>query len=382
MRKAVCFAGLAAASLLPLVGPAQDNRRDWLDEIKEFCASGDLSRADSIRRDLAESKDAAIRGPVRAIRSVLLTIATADRKEASAQIAALAAYLDKAGDLRDPATGLTAAGTVKTDASLWLSLGHLDQLLAAGGDGSAHAARLKIDSLSGGRFATPDGRLLEQIRKISDGGEIEKIAARAKGNDLKYYAGVAYLKQLEKDYGNVDKASRVFASIRKGSEAHVDAILSVLKTFKSCASCKGSKKIACFACKGAGKREVVCPQCHGNGTIAWDSRIEKSDKRKQIDQMLGLPQDKSYCPTCITRKEVTRRTDPCAFCEQKGFVECQRCKWQKATLESVGKLQPCENCESTGFLFSKVLHPCSFCKGLGEFLIPNADSSVTVGPVR
>lgn len=382
MRKAVSLVGATAVCLLPLAGPAQDNRRDWIDELNEICASGDPARTESIRRDLAENKDAAIRGPVCAIRSVLLAIATGERRDAAAQIAALGAYLDKAGDLRDPNTGLAAAAAIKTDAALWLALGHLDQMLAGAGDVSAHAARLKLESLPGGRLATSDGRLLDQIRKISDGGEIEKIAARAKGNDLKYYAGVAYLKQLEKDYGNVDKAARVFASIRKGSDPHIDAILSVLKTFKPCASCKGSKRIACFACKGAGKREVVCPQCNGNGTIAWDSKIEKSDKRKQIDQMLGLPQDKSYCPTCITRKDVTKRTDPCAFCEQKGFVECQRCKWQKATLESVGKLQPCGNCESTGFGFSKILHPCAFCKGLGEFLIPNADSSATVGPMK
>jgi len=382
MRGSLLLLAAAGGMWLPSAGTPQDSRRDPIDELKEFCGSGEPERADSIRKVLLEHKDAAAKSPIRAVRSVLTLLTTADKKDAVAMMTALGLYLDRAGDLRDGKKGIEAALSIKSEASMWLALGHLDQLLAAGTDASAYVAKLKLETMSEGRVGTPDGRLLDQVRKIQDGGEIEKISARAKGFELKYYAAIAYLKQISKGHEYVDKASRTLSSARKLSEPHIDALLDSLKAFKPCSSCKGSRKIACFACRGSGKREIVCGQCSGEGTIPWDDRIEKSDKRKQIDGILGLPKGKSYCPSCLGRPDTKKRSEPCAFCETKAFVECQRCKWQKLTLETVGKLQPCENCDSSGFQFSKVMHPCAFCKGLGEFLVPSAASDAVVGPLR
>jgi hypothetical protein len=344
----------------------------WLEQ----CRGLTLPKAESLRSELADLKEQT--GLARAVRAILL-YATLPGAKGEAMLKELSAHVEKVGAKPDPLAGLKMALGSSGDESFWLALGYLEMLIAAGQSPAKlaeEAKKIKVKTFDGG-LATEEGSILATIKKSSDAAEIERSVGRAGSPELSYTAAIRLLKLNE-----FEKAGRLLSQLKKWSTDHVDFLLETLKQFKPCSACRGSRQVVCQACKGTKKREIVCPECGGEGSIKWDPNTPKTPLREQNDRALRLPKDKSYCPSCLNRADVKKKIADCTLCEMKGVVTCQKCRWQKVSLEAIGKMEPCAPCAGTGSHFAKVFHPCGFCKGLGEFLIPLAAPEKRVGPAQ
>lgn len=353
-----------------ILGMAQDS--GWIDK----CKTIEPSKADSIRAELGDLKTQT--GLVRATRAILLEASRRGPK-GEALIKALSAHFSKLGDKPDHRQALAAALASAGDEAFCLAMGHAEELLASGEDAAKLAEPLKKFKVraSDGVLASEEGSALAQIKKSTDLAEIEKIALKAACPELAYVAAILALKG-----GDVERAGKLLAPLKKWSPEHVEHLLDTLKQFKPCTTCKGTKQVVCQACNGTKKREIVCPECGGVGSIRWDPGMAKTPLREQNDKALGLPKDRSYCPSCLNRPEYKKQTVDCKACDAKGVVQCQRCRWQKVSIDAIGKFEPCKGCAGSGFMFEKIQHPCAFCKGLGSFLIPLACPDKKVGPVQ
>lgn len=344
----------------------------WL----EKCKGLDASKAESLRYDLGDLKDQT--GLVRAVRAILVEAARRGPK-GDAMLKGLSAHFDKVGAKPDLKQGLAAAMAGGGDEALWLALGYLEQLAAAGenpGPLAETAKKLKIKVVNG-MLATEEGDLLAQMKKTTGAAEIERLAQKGGCPELTYTAVIASLKAAD-----MERAGRLLTPLKRWSPDHIELLIDTVKQFKPCSACKGSKTMVCTACNGTKKRKIVCPECNGVGNIKWDPNSQKTALREQNDKILGLPKDRSYCPSCLGRPDVKEKVDDCKLCEMKGTVTCQKCRWQTVSLEAIGKLEPCKACAGSGFMFTKVQHPCAFCKGVGDFLVPLAAPEKKVGPVQ
>jgi hypothetical protein len=333
--------------------------RGWLEELKEAARRGDALKAASIRESCADVKEA------RVIRNLLLLVSLSDSKEAAALLADLAQYLE--------APTAETALALKSAASFWLALRHSE----------IDPSTLGLVSVSEGRWATPDGAILEQIQKSQSDDEIEKLSRKG-SVEVKYAAALALLKR-----SHFEKASRILSAIRKTE--HIEVLLEALKPFKACTGCRGSKKVTCAMCGGDGESEVICPQCDGAGKVklkqvGGSDGIKNRNGNQPVNvrvpggEIVSVRPGETVCPTCVYTAR--QRKIPCTICAGTKIVQCQKCRWVKGSIEDIGKLEPCSNCDSTGFASAKVLHPCLFCKGAGAFLIPAAAPHVKAGPTR
>lgn len=338
---------------------------NWIDR----CASLDPAKAETLRVELAEGDGKS--GLLRAVRAVLLE-ASRRGDRGGPMLKALSAHLQKFSTDRDHRKGLSAESTL-------LALGHLDELLNTGGDPKGLASelsRLRVTA-SGGQVATRQGAALAELRAAAQPEELGKTAAGAFGPEISYTAAILLLKQ-----GDVQSALGLLLSLRREFPDHANCLLSALKDFKPCAACKGTRKVPCQACGGKRWRAIVCPQCDGAGHIAWNPNVAKDPGREAADKPRGFGADRTYCPTCVSSPQYKARRTRCDGCDKTGSVVCQKCRWQKFELDSICTLEPCKNCDKSGSMFVKILHPCAFCKGLGEFVIPREAPEKRVGPAR
>lgn len=361
--------------------PAQDP--DWWADV------GTLSEPEGavrLRRKLADVKSPQGDSLVRAFRAVCLWIS--QDKEGRRLLKDLATYHQRVGAAptsnRDAhRAALSIALAIKGEVGEILALAHIDHLLKEGEPATAfekEAKALKLVPSKDG-LATEDGALLEQISQIKDGGEVMKRTARSRSPGMAYYTAAALIRSLDKTRKSyAARAVEVLAPLKRWSKNHVELLIRILESFTPCASCQDVRKVVCTPCDGRGKRSLYCLECGGRGSIEWDSSIAKTEKREKIDQMLGMPPGRSYCPSCINRDDAKRQTKDCDFCGASGRVECQRCKWIKVDFEAVGSMHDCTNCGKTGFLFERVKVPCPFCHGVGGFIQPHLDPTATVGP--
>ncbi len=159
----------------------------WL----EACKGLDLSKAESVRIELAENK--AQPGLLRAVRAILLEASRRGPK-GDAAIKTLLSHLEKLGADPDPRKGFGFARSGSGDEIRLLALGHLDELLAAGQDPAPlanEATRLRIKTADAG-LATEEGAILAAIKKMSDrtrNGGIEIVNLLKTGSA--YYAPAA-----------------------------------------------------------------------------------------------------------------------------------------------------------------------------------------------
>jgi hypothetical protein len=268
-----------------------------------------------------------------------------------------------------------------------LAMAHLDHLLATGEKPAAfekEAKKLGLQPATNDRLATPEGAILDTVKQIASADEVARLAERSRDPGILYYTAVAYMMGMDREHRSyVGKAADKLNQLRRWAPDHAEVLLKALEGFPTCPSCKDARKIACFACGGRGKRSFSCPECGGKGTIEWDPKSEKTEKRKELDGKLGLSDTRSYCPSCLGRLQLNKwnhQTKDCDFCGTAGSVECQRCKWQVPSFAAIAKMEDCANCDKTGLMFANVLVPCTFCKGVGGFVIPSAKREATVGP--
>jgi len=386
IRRAIGFA-LVVFSIPAASAAAQD--AGWWSDLGSFCSAGEPEDAGRLRRKISEIKDAEGDSVLRALRGILVRISI-EGKDGKKLIKDLAAYHQKVG-LARPAgreghrAALQVALSIKGEVGELLALAHVDHLLGAGETPSTLEKEVKALKLVTGKdgVGTEEGTILEQVSKIRDGAEVDRIASRSREPGMIYFAGAAYVRSLDKTHkGYAKRAVEVLAPLKRWSKTHVDLLIRILEGFTACVSCQDTQKMACAACEGKGKRSLYCLECGGRGSIGWDASIPKTEKRQQIDQMMGFPPGRSYCPSCVNRADAKRQTKDCDFCGAAGRIECQRCKWVKVDFEAVGKMADCANCDKTGFLFARVRVPCPFCHGLGGFIQPHPDPTATVGPMN
>lgn len=143
---------------------------------------------------------------------------------------------------------------------------------------------------------------------------------------------------------------------------HIECLRKAMAVYFECNQCKGTRTQVCSACKGKGEREVVCPSCHGKD----DYQIEH-EGRTNTGQMIK----QKACPTCIGRAEWKKRKQKCEYCEGKGRVECQRCRYLQPRYEDVIQEKDCLRCKKSGTLFNPKI-VCYFCWGMGVQCIPTS----------
>lgn len=138
---------------------------------------------------------------------------------------------------------------------------------------------------------------------------------------------------------------------------HAAALARSIKAVAVCGVCLGQGKLRCTNCHGQKETRFLCARCKGKGHTV---------------SSLGA---KLVCPDC--RGTGVERIVRCEKCKD-GWNACKQCdgkKHEPPELEEICAASACQLCEGRGTPFSRVLVPCSGCRGLGLVLVPKADPS-------
>jgi tetratricopeptide (TPR) repeat protein len=175
-----------------------------------------------------------------------------------------------------------------------------------------------------------------------------------------YAMGLLYLFRALAENRNYTKAAGHFEgasrSIQGAAKDHFLAMAKSIRAESPCASCGGTHKINCSACKGKGKVNFLCGGCGGSGKVNTFNGVKA-------------------CKVCAGKGRYVN--EPCPKCKTTGKADCKArgCDRPvpKPTFESFAEAYKCQSCRGQGSLLKHVALSCDDCSGVGLILQPKAD---------